>query len=479
MIPPREQCIRAYQSRDARFDGWFILGVRTTGIYCRPSCPTPVAPKPDNVAFYATAAAAQGAGFRACKRCRPDASPGSPEWNTRADIVGRAMRLIGDGTIDREGVPGLARALAISERHLNRLLVAELGASPLALARAQRAQTARILIETTGMPFGEVALAAGFSSIRQFNDTVRAVFDAPPTRLRHARAKGPRLNGAGSIAVRLPFRAPYDAAALLGFLGARTIPGVETSDGATYRRTMRLPDGTAVVAFQVREDHVACDLRLESLSDLQAALQLDLDADPVAIDAMLGAEPLIGPLVSRRPGLRSPGMIDGTEALVRAVVGQQISVGGARTVLGRIVDVIGTSLTEPVDGLTRVFPSPAQLGDAPDALFAMPGARTAALRETCRRIADGRITLDAGTDRDRVRQELTAVPGIGPWTAEYVAMRALGDPDAFPATDLGVRHGLARLGVTGTPRDVVRHAEAWRPWRAYATHHLWNSLGET
>ncbi len=483
MIPDREQCIRAYQSRDARFDGWFILGVRTTGIYCRPSCPTPVAPKPVNVQFYASSAAAQRAGFRACKRCRPDASPGSPEWNTRADIVGRAMRLIADGEVDRLGVPGLARTLAVSERHLNRLLVGELGASPLALARAQRAQTARILIETTGMPFGEVALAAGFSSVRQFNDTIREVFAATPGQLRNARSRGVRRNGASPIAVRLPFRAPYDARALLRFLGERAIAGVEAWDGETYRRTMRLPGGTGVVALRAQPDHIACELRLESLVDLQAALQrsrrlLDLDADPVAIDATLGADAYLGSLIARNPGVRSPGMVDGTEALVRAVVGQQVSVAGARTVLGRITLALGTTLAEPVDGLDRVFPSPADLAEAPDAVLPMPRPRKAALREACRRIATGDIALDAGTDREAVRRGLVSVPGIGPWTAEYVAMRALGDPDAFPATDLGVRNALGRLGVTVTPRQIAGIAEAWRPWRAYATHHLWNSLGD-
>ena len=483
VIPDREQCIRASQSRDARFDGWFIIGVTSTGIYCRPSCPTPVPPKPVNMQFYASAAAAQRAGFRACKRCRPDASPGSPEWNTRADIVGRAMRLIADGEVDRLGVPGLARALAVSERHLNRLLVAELGASPLALARAQRAQTARILIETTGMPFAEVALAAGFTSVRQFNDTVRDVFVATPGQLRSTRSNGARRNGASPISVRLPFRAPYDAHALLTFLGERAIAGVEAWDGETYRRTLRLPGGAGVVAFRPQPDHIACELRLESLADLQSALQrsrrlLDLDADPVAIDATLAGDAHLASLVARRPGVRLPGMVDGTEALVRAIVGQQVSVAGARTVLGRIAAALGTAFAEPVDDLIRVFPSAIALAEAPDAVLPMPRARKAALREACRRIAAGDIALDAGTDRDAVRRGLVAVPGIGPWTAEYVAMRALGDPDAFPATDLGVRNALAGLGIRATPRQIVDIAEAWRPWRAYATHHLWRSLGD-
>lgn len=483
VIPDREQCIRAAQSRDARFDGWFIIGVTSTGIYCRPSCPTPVLPKPVNMRFYASSAAAQRAGFRACKRCRPDASPGSPEWNTRADIVGRAMRLIADGEVDRVGVPGLARTLAVSERHLNRLLVAELGASPLALARAQRAQTARILIETTGMPFAEVALAAGFSSVRQFNDTIREVFATTPRQLRRSRVNGWSGSQVSTISVRLPFRAPYDARALLRFLGDRTIAGVEVWDGQTYRRALRLPHGMGVVAVSSEPDHIACHLRLDALADLQSALQrsrrlLDLDTDSVTIDDTLGADPYLAPLVARRPGLRSPGMVDGTEALVRAVVGQQVSVTGARTVLGRIAAAVGPALADPADGLVRAFPSAAELVEAPDDVFAMPGARRAALREACRRIARNDIALDAGTDRDVVRRGLVAVPGIGPWTAEYVAMRALGDPDAFPATDLGVRKGLARLGVVTPPRQTAAITTAWSPWRAYATHHLWNHLGD-
>lgn len=482
MIPPREQCIRAYQSRDARFDGWFILGVRTTGIYCRPSCPTPVSPKPTNVAFYASAAAAQSAGFRACKRCRPDASPGSPEWNVRADIVGRAMRLIADGVIDRDGVPGLARSLAVSERHLNRLLVSELGASPIALARAQRAQTARILIETTTMPFGEVALGAGFSSVRQFNDTIRAVFAGSPSDLRRSRFGASKRNGGTTISVRLPFRHPYDAAGIFDFLGDRTIAGVETWDGQRYRRTLRLPGGNGVVGLRAMPDHIACEVTLDDLSDLQAALQrsrrlLDLDADPTSIGRVLGADPLLAPLVAGRAGLRSPGIVDGTEALVRAIVGQQVSVAGARTVLGRITAHLGTPLQEPDGELTAVFPTPEALAEAPDSVLPMPAARRRALREACRRVAEGQIALDVGTDRDAVRRGLVSTPGIGPWTAEYVAMRALGDPDAFPAADLGLRHALTRLGITATPRQILDRAEAWRPWRAYAVHHLWNSLG--
>jgi AraC family transcriptional regulator of adaptative response / DNA-3-methyladenine glycosylase II len=478
VIHNREQCIRACQSRDARFDGWFIVAVASTGIYCRPSCPTPVQPKPTNMRFYASAAAAQRAGFRACKRCRPDASPGSPEWNVRADLVGRAMRLIADGAVDREGVPGLARRLAVSDRHLNRLLMGELGAGPLALARAQRAQTARVLIETTAMPFSEIALAAGFGSVRQFNDTIREVFATHPRELRRVRAERATT---GAVAVRLPYRRPYDAGVLLRFLGNRAIPGVESWDGETYRRTLRLPHGRGVAALRVAEGYFACTLELDSVADTQAAVQrcrrlLDLDADPVAIDDVLGADMVIGPLVVRRPGLRSPGAVDGTEALARAVVGQQVSVAGARTVLGRIAARLG----EPVDdsgGLTHTFPGAAAIADAPDDVLPMPASRRRALRDACRLVAGGALEIDAGADRDAVRRSLLGVRGIGPWTAEYVAMRALGDPDAFPSSDLGIRHALARHGLSTAPGAVAGLAERWRPWRAYASHHLWNTLG--
>jgi AraC family transcriptional regulator of adaptative response / DNA-3-methyladenine glycosylase II len=483
MIPDREQCLRACRSRDARFDGWFIVGVTSTGIYCRPSCPTPVPPKPVNMRFYPSAAAAQRAGFRACKRCRPDASPNSPEWNTRADLVGRAMRMIADGAVDRDGVPGLARALAVSDRHLNRLLVAEVGAGPLALARAQRAQTARVLIETTDLPFAEVATAAGFASVRQFNDTIRAVFGATPTAMRAARRRGSGSAGPGGISVRLPFRKPYDAGAILGFLGARAVTGVESWDGETFRRTLRLPTGAGVVALRAHEAHVACELQLDFVGDLQAAVQrcrrlLDVDADPEAIADGLSSDPRLRRLVRRRPGLRSPGAVDGTEALARAVVGQQVSVAGARTVLGRLAAVLGDPLSTPADGLAFLFPSAERLAAADDASLAMPAPRRAGLRDACAAVARGDIPLDAGADRDEARRALVAVKGVGPWTAEYVAMRALGDPDAFPAADLGIRHALGRLGADTAPGSVATLAEAWRPWRAYATHHLWTSLGD-
>ena len=485
-----EQCYRAVQSRDSRFDGWFVTAVATTGIYCRPSCPA-TTPKRHNVSFFPTAAAAQQRGYRACKRCRPDASPGSPEWNVRADVVARAMRLIADGVIDREGVRGLSHRLGYSERHLNRLMTDELGAGPLAIARAQRAQTARILIETTGMAMTDVAFAAGFASVRQFNDTVRSVFASAPTDLRRARRGAESTEGApGAISLRLPVRPPFDPHTLFAFLGARAVPGVESWDGHTYRRSLRLPAGPGVVALAPGDGAVACTLRLTSVSDLQAAVQrcrrlLDLDADPVAVDAYLGADPVLAPLVAAHPGLRSPGSTDGPELLVRAIIGQQISVAGARTVAGRIAALVADRVDlgpdgddagdELAGGVRYLFPSSAALAALPVDAYPMPTARARALAGASAAVAEGRLHIDHGADRAELEHQLLALPGIGPWTAQYVAMRGIGDPDVFMPADLGVRHALERLGLDAAPAAAAAHAERWSPWRSYALHHLWHS----
>ena len=496
MIEDFELCYRAVRSRDARFDGWFYVAVSSTGIYCRPSCPA-VTPKRTNVRFYPSAAAAQTGGFRACKRCRPDATPGSPEWNARADLVGRAMRLIADGVVDREGVSGLARRLGYTERQLNRLLVAGVGAGPLALARARRAQTARLLIETTGLPISEVAFAAGFSSIRQFNDTVREVFGATPTELRRSRGRrGPARRwrsgsgeeaSPGRISLKLPYRAPFDGEALFGFLGARAVPGVEEFDGGVYRRTMSLPRGATVAEFTLGDAHVGCALRLEDLRDLGAAVErcrrlLDLDADPVAVDEVLGEDEVLGPLARRSPGRRVPGCVDGAEIAVRAVLGQQVSVAGASALAGRLVAGHGrklpASLAEHAGGLTRLFPGPNEIMEAGVSAFGLPVPRREALRGVARALAGGEIVLDPGADREEAARRLASIRGVGPWTVSYVAMRTFGDPDAFVPTDLGVRRALGRLGYAEDPASVAALAGRWRPWRAYAVQHLWASLDE-
>ena len=468
-------CYRAVSSRDPRFDGAFVTAVTSTGIYCRPSCPA-TTPRRRNVRFYRTSAAAQGAGFRACRRCLPDATPGSPEWNVRADLVGRAMRLIADGVVDRDGVSGLAARLGYSERHVHRQLLGEVGAGPQALARAQRAQTARLLLETTELPVSDVAFAAGFASIRQFNDTVRTVFASTPGDLRRSRP-GRTLTGpaaGGVLTLRLPYREPFAAPALFAFLGARAVPGVEETVEGTYRRALALPHGGAVVELTPADRHVWARLRLADLRDLGSAVQrcrrlLDLDADPAAVDAHLGADPLLSARVAAVPGRRVPGAVDGVELAVRAVLGQQVSVAGARTLAGRLTARFGEPLEVADGGLTRRFPAPAALAAADPAELPLPKARARALTALAGRLADGSLPLDPGVDRDATEAALRALPGLGPWTAAYVRMRALGDPDVLLLTDLAVRRALSAVGAEGS--DFRR----WRPWRSYATLHLWRS----
>jgi AraC family transcriptional regulator of adaptative response / DNA-3-methyladenine glycosylase II len=487
MHEDRERCARAVRSRDARFDGWFFTAVLTTRIYCRPSCPA-VPPRPENMVFYPSAAAAQQAGFRACKRCRPDASPGSPEWNARADLVARAMRLIADGVIDAAGVPGLAARLGYSVRQLERQLRAELGAGPLALARAQRAQTARLLIETTGLPMSDVAFAAGFASIRAFNDTVRDVFALSPSQLRE-RAGRHRGQGraapapaAGTLALRLPFRAPLHPDSLFGHLAATAVPGVEEWRDGAYRRTLRLPHGPAVVALTPQAGHVGCQLALADLRDLATAISrcrrlLDLDADPEAVGDVLGADPALAPLVAKAPGRRVPRTPDAAEFAMRAVLGQQVSTAAARTHAGRLAAALGEPVDDPAGGLTRLFPDSAALAAAGTGGLALPRSRRATFAALAGALARGQLDLSAGGDWTEARRRLAALPGIGPWTVETIAMRALGDPDAFPATDLGVRAAARALGLPPAPAALAGRAAAWRPWRAYAVQYLWATGG--
>ena len=513
--PDDEQRYQAAISKDARFDGVFFIAVTSTGIYCRPSCPA-ITPKREHMRFYRTAAAAQESGFRACKRCRPDASPGSPEWNIRADVVGRAMRLIADGVVDRDGVSGLAERLGYEQRQVRRLVTAELGAGPLAIARAQRAQTARVLTETTTLPLSEIAFAAGFTSIRQFNDTIREVFAVTPTQLREARdraargarrasgravlrrgtAAGMRELPCGSsslgIALRLPYRRPIDLDRMLGFLAARAIPGVESVDDGRYRRTLLLPNGTGILSVGPGDGYIDCELQLEDLRDLTAAVQrcrrlLDLDADPEAVTAALaGSGPVLEPLVLANPGRRVPGHVDGNELALRAVLGQQVSVAAARRLGARLVAAYGKPLERSEGTLTHCFPTAETLAAADPATLPMPGARAAALTGLAAALASGDLSLDPGADRDRASAQLLELPGIGPWTAAYIRMRALSDPDAFLPSDVGVLEALGRLGAVPagrTPsvraraaREAAELAESWRPWRSYAVQHLWASI---
>lgn len=474
-----ERCYRAVMSRDPRFDGIFFTGVRTTGSYCRPSCPA-TTPRRHNVTFFATTAAAHAAGLRACRRCRPDAVPGSPEWDVRADTVGRAMRLIRDGVVEREGVTGLAARLGYSTRHLHRLMVVELGAGPLSIARAQRAHAARLLAETTDLPFADVAFAAGFSSVRQFNETMQEIYAATPSRLRARR--GSRLHGCGHgrVRLRLAVRRPYAADAALAFLASRAVPGLEELHAGTYSRLLPLPHGTGVASLTPAADYVDAVLELSELRDLAVAVQrcralLDLDADPVAVGEVLAADPALEPLVRTCPGIRVPGHIDGFELSVRAVLGQQVSVRRARDLVTAVVANHGRRLPTETGRLGELstFPTPEQLAQADPATFGVPQVRGRAVVALAEAVADGRVELGPGVDRVAAIAALETVPGIGPWTAGYIAMRGLGDPDQFLAGDVVVRNAMRSLGLPTVTAVAAEHARRWRPWRSYAVMHLW------
>lgn len=467
-----DSCYLAVRARDARFDGRFFTAVTSTGIYCRPICPART-PARRNVRFYADAAAAEAAGFRPCKRCRPEASPGSPLWDFRGDLVRRGLRLINEGVVDEQGVRGLAARLAVTERHLHRLFVAELGAPPLAVARSRRLQLARRLLRETPMPVTDVAFAAGFGSVRQFNAAMRDAYGQAPTELRGLGVA--RKTGGVPLELRLSVRPPYDAAALLEFLAARAIPGVEKVADGRYARTT---PSSGRIELIPGDGHVllradAPDLRGVARVVARCRRLFDLDADPHSVNAVLGADPLLAPLVEARPGLRVPGAYDGFEMAVRAVLGQQVSVAGARTLAGRLVARAGTALEQPADGLTHLFPTAEQVAEADLTGLGMTGGRQRTLHALATAVASGDLDLDSGADVAETSERLLAIPGIGPWTVAYIAMRALGDPDAFPSGDLGLRQALERLGVTDR---ADKHTEQWRPWRAYAALHLWTSL---
>lgn len=467
---------RAVSARDERFDGVFYTAVRTTGIYCRPSCPA-TTPLARNVEFHVTAAAAEAAGFRACRRCRPDCAPGSPEWDVRADVVGRAVRLVRDGVVERDGVPGLARRLGYSERHVTRMLADELGVGPLALALSQRTRTARTLVETTDLAMADVAFASGFASVRQFNDAFRATFDRTPSQVR-SRAGGSPSSGQ-VLRLRLVVRRPFHVDALAGFLADHAVPGLERGEGRSFARVLTLPHGHGAVALVLHDDHVDCRLELVDQRDLTAAVArvrhlLDLDADPVAIDRALARPGPAGTdlrdLVARRPGLRVPGTVDAVETAVRTVVGQQVSVSGARAVIGRLLAMAGEPVTLALaveHGLTHTFPSAEALAALDPETLPMPRSRGRTVVRLAQAVASGDLVLDAGVDRDDAARALLALPGVGPWTAGYVRMRGLGDPDVLLDTDLVLRRILQARGVT--PEDT----RTWSPWRSYAGMHLW------
>jgi AraC family transcriptional regulator of adaptative response / DNA-3-methyladenine glycosylase II len=391
------------------------------------------------------------------------------------------MRLIADGVVDREGVAGLAGRLGYSERHVHRQLVAVLGAGALALARAQRAQTARVLLETTQLPIAAVAFAAGFGSVRQFNDTIRHVFALTPGALRTRARRVGRPADSGAITLRLPYRAPLDAVGLIDYFAMRAVPGIEEVVDGVYRRSVALPHGPAVIELMPRDGHVEARFLLEDVRDLAVAVQrgrwlFDLDSDPQSVLDALCGDALIGPLARNAPGRRVPGHVDPHELAVRAVLGQQVSLAGAATLAGRIVREYGEPLPRPVGSVTHLFPTAEALAAVPPERLAMPASRKRALRAITAALAAGDLVLDAGADRVQARRRLLELPGIGPWTTEYIAMRALRDPDAFPPGDLGVRRALERLGHDGRPPAAAAAGERWRPYRAYALQHLWGAL---
>ena len=462
---------RAVASRDRRFDGQFVLGVTSTGIYCRPSCPART-PKPQNVRYFAVPAAAVAAGFRACRRCRPERVASRPHVADETGVVDRALTLIGQGVVDDAGVTGLAERLTVSERHLHRLLVDSVGTGALALAQTRRAQTARTLLEQTTLSVTDIAFASGFGSLRQFNDVIKAEYGASPSELRRAPVHPDRPAAAGCVALRLPVTVPWDGQRLLSFLGSRAISGVESTSEGRYARTLRTGAGTAVVTIWPGDGVVHVQVRTSELSDVGGAMLAvrrlcDLSADIASVEAGLSADPAFAALVQRRPGLRVPGAVTGWEVLVRAIIGQQVSVPAARTLLGRLVERCGQITDVASEGVTRVFPSADVVAEANLEQIGLTGRRVQTLRAAAEATASGELMLDPGDDVHEARRRLSALPGIGPWTAEYVAMRALADPNAWPATDLVLARAASGLVI-----------EQLQPWRAYAAIHLWTEESE-
>jgi len=485
---------RARASRDPRFDGKFFIAVTSTRIYCRPVCPVP-SPKAANVRYYATAAAAAEAGYRPCLRCRPEAAPGTPAWLGTSAVVRRALQLIHEGALDASSVDALAMRVGIGPRHLHRLFVQHVGASPVVVAQTRRLHFAKRLLDETSLPMTEVARAAGFGSVRRFNHAFQTTYRRPPRDLRRRhpaatiadgwlpqRGAGAGPEDGDEVVLRLAYRPPYDWAHVRGFLAARALPGVERVDARGYARTVAAAGGHAVVCVRPVEGENALELRVRgaapaALFQLSSAARrtFDLAADPALIAAAFQADPLLGPLVARRPGLRIPGAWDTFECAVRAVLGQQVSVAAGRTLAARLVARAGYAITGGGDGLTHLFPSPAALAAADLDGLGLPGARVRALHALGAAVAEG--TLDLGASAEEVAAGLEALPGFGAWTAQYVALRALGAPDAFPAGDLVLRRAAADA-VPLTTRALEARAEAWRPWRGYAVLHLWRAASE-
>jgi AraC family transcriptional regulator of adaptative response / DNA-3-methyladenine glycosylase II len=479
-----ELCLRALGTRDRRFDGRFFIAVRTTGIYCRPICPART-PRPENVTFFATPAAAEEAGYRACRRCRPETAPASPAWQGTSATVTRALRLLGtESRVDR-----LADRLGVGERHLRRLFAEHLGASPRSVLMSQRVHFARRLLDETDLPLEDLAHAAGFGSARRLRAAVTRTFGRSPDAIRHAarHAKSrARASGEAPLTLKLPHASPYDFQGMLAYRKARAIPGVETVEGGVYRRSVATSAGAGVIEIAQARDALTLSVWLPGTPDLFPLVErvrrmLDLDADALAIGAHLAKDRALASYVSKRPGLRVPAAWDPFELAVRAILGQQVSVAAATTLSGRLVERFGTA--HPVGekhGVPRLFPGAATIAAAGEnglAKLGMPGARARGLAAFARAVAEGTVSLAPAADLESAIGAMCAVRGIGPWTAHYVALRGLGEPDAFPASDLGLRKALAPKG--GKPlseAELLKRAEGWRPWRGYAAIHLWSSL---
>ena len=474
---------RARLSRDARFDGKFFIAVTSTGIYCRPICPSRFARR-SHVRFFVSTAAAEAAGFRPCLRCRPEAAPGTPAWLGTAAVVRRALRLIDAGALDEGSVEALAARLGVGPRHLVRLFARHVGASPIAVAQTRRLHFAVCLLNETDLPVTRVAMASGFGSCRRFNDAFRKAYGRSPRALRRARRGAAGTAAGDEVALRLAYRPPYDWAHVRDFLARRALAGVERVDESGYTRTVAFSGGHALISVRPLTGEDALELRVtgappSALLPLASVARrvFDLAGDPVRIGAELAADPLIGPLVTRRPGLRIPGAWDAFECAVRAVLGQQVSVAAGLTLVARVVMRAGERLSGPVGGLTHLFPSPARLAEANLNGLGITTSRTAALKSLARAALEGRVDF-AAVPGDVVAA-LTALPGIGPWTAQYVALRALGEPDAFPYGDWVLRRMAAPRGVAVlSPQQLEDRAHSWRPWRGYATVHLWRAAGE-
>jgi AraC family transcriptional regulator, regulatory protein of adaptative response / DNA-3-methyladenine glycosylase II len=477
----RTACYRAISTRDARFDGRLFVGVKTTGIYCRPICPART-PKFENVSFYPSAAAAQQAGFRPCLRCRPETSPDLAFWRGTSNTVSRALALIEAGGLDDADVEGLADRLGVGARQLRRLFRQHVGASPIAVAQTRRVLLAKQLIHETTLPMAEVALASGFNSVRRFNETFQQLFGRPPASLRRIRDRGKRE--AGALSVHLTYRPPYDWEAMLAFLAARAIPGVEAVADRVYHRSIAIGDAVGVLSVALADkNRVNATVRFPNMAALPTIIArvrrvFDLAADPDAIGAHLSQDPALAPLVLARPGLRVPGAWDGFELAVRAIFGQQITVPAATKLLGKLVLAHGMLLPEEIsgsDGLTHVFPQPASIAGC-DLQLGMPRARLAAVTSLAKALVADPAIFSAGASLEAAIAKLRALPGIGEWTAQYIAMRELREPDAFPAADIGLMRALAMPdGRRPTAPELLVLAERWRPWRAYAALHLWAS----